>query len=71
MLCQVSGRSIGFSSEVKAKHRIRGPFLFKGGDCQSFEELFLPAEISIQRGDQQALAEAPGAAQEKVLACRG
>ena len=55
--------------QVHVKHRMHRPVLFQTFHGKSFEKFTLSQEISLQRGNHQALAKPTGTAQEIVLAC--
>ena len=54
-------------AHVEPQHRVAGPLPLQSLNGQSFEQLLASLEIGLQRGDQQRLAEAAGAAQEYIL----
>ena len=57
--------------EVDVQHGILFPLGFQLADGQPFEELLPPLEVGLQGGDQQALAEPAGTAEEVVFAVIG
>ena len=54
------------TTHVQMNHRVLLPLLLQVHDLQSLEQLALTAEIGVQRGGEQRLAEAARAAQENV-----
>ena len=46
------------------------PFLFQLGDGKPLKQFALAFEVGVERGEQQALAEAAGAGQEIITSCR-
>ncbi|CDB72833.1 putative uncharacterized protein [Bacteroides cellulosilyticus CAG:158] len=53
------------------QYRIFFPFRLHLFNGKAFKEFFLTFEVSLESGQEQALAEAAGAAQEIRLACIG
>ena len=58
MACQTTAVNVGFTAEIKMKHRKPLPFsLLKPVDGQTLEKIPLTLEISLYRGDKQTFAE--------------
>ena len=57
-------------AHVEVQHRILYPFLFQPFDGQSPEQFFPAGKVAVQRGGEQALAEAARTAQKHVFGTR-
>ena len=55
--------------QIQVQNRILFPLLFQPLYCQSFKELLLPLEISLQSADQKTLTEPSRPAKKIVAAC--
>ena len=55
-------------AHVEVNHGIRRPVLLQPADGQPAEQLALPSEVAVQRGDQQRLPEPARTAEEEIAA---
>ena len=62
------GLGIGHARKGEMKDRECFPLRFEFPDGQTLKEVFLSLKISLERADEQTLAEAPRARQEVLLA---
>ena len=54
-------------THIKMQHRVFRPFSFQFFDGKTFEKVFLPGKIAMQRGGYQRLAESPGRLRKQYL----